>query len=858
MIYHCCNLDRLEAVRAHPSLNAIASVEVLDRQAPPDSPRQRTLLVRLLRAPDPTAVQLSPANVRIEGGERIRDVGVEWAALADTLPEDRLSDAELALLSAIDAPDRVLVLRTDSSGDDSTYALRLIGGESSLTPPEGFDPVLSRLEFSFKVECPSEFDCLSEPVCPTEPRQEPAIDYLAKDYASFRRLMLDRMRRLVPDWRERSPADAGIVLVELIAHVADQLSYHQDAVATEAYLGTARRRVSLRRHARLVDYPIDDGCNARAWVHVAVRGSGIELPKQTELLSRVGGLPTRLAGSGALQDALQQRPVVFETMHDVRLHEAHNRIDFYTWGQRDCCLTKGATRATLRGQLADLRPCDVLLLEEVRGPETGRAEDADPARRHLVRLVEVLGNTAPLIDPLTDTAVTEVRWHDDDRLPFPLCISSDAAEAASVARGNMVLADHGRRISGESLGIVPESHLDRAAAPSAGGCGPDERERIPPRYRPRLQERPLTHAAPSPYPEDPEGPECGSDIATGVASAAASMRWDQAAVMPCIEWLGPRASGAEDEWQLRRDLLASRGNERHFVVEMEDDGVAWLRFGTGDSDGPGLGGHGRRPSPGTELQATYRVGNGPAGNVGAEALAHVVSDDDAVLAIRNPLPASGGRAPESMEQIRIRAPEAFRTQRRAVTPEDYAAAAEGHPEVQRAAATLRWTGSWHTVFITVDRLGGLSVDPDFEAALRAHLEPFRMAGQDLEVDGPKFVPLELALTICVQREHLRGDVKGRVLALLSSRDLPDGRRGLFHPDNFSFGQSVHRSAIAATVQAVPGVDSVQVTAFRRASERWNQQVPAALSMGRLEIARLDNDPTFPGRGVVRVTALGGR
>jgi hypothetical protein len=45
-----------------------------------------------------------------------------------------------------------------------------------------------------------------------------------------------------------------VALVETLAYVGDHLSYTQDAVATEAYLGTARRRTSLRRHARLLDY----------------------------------------------------------------------------------------------------------------------------------------------------------------------------------------------------------------------------------------------------------------------------------------------------------------------------------------------------------------------------------------------------------------------------------------------------------------------------------------------------------------------------------------------------------------------------------------------------------------------------
>src|SRR5207247_9434579 len=102
----------------------------------------------------------------------------------------------------------------------------------------------------------------------------PQIDYLARDYASFRRLMLDRLAVLIPDWRERNAADVGIALVELLAYSADRLSYFQDAAATEAYLGTARRRTSVRRHARLVDYPVHEGANARAWISFEVKKSG--------------------------------------------------------------------------------------------------------------------------------------------------------------------------------------------------------------------------------------------------------------------------------------------------------------------------------------------------------------------------------------------------------------------------------------------------------------------------------------------------------------------------------------------------------------------------------------------------------
>ena len=69
----------------------------------------------------------------------------------------------------------------------------------------------------------------------------------------------------------------------------------------------------------------------------------------------------------------------------------------------------------------------------------------------------------------------------------------------------------------------------------------------------------------------------------------------------------------------------------------------------------------------------------------------------------------GGTDFEDVEAARRDAPQAFRTQERAVTAADYAAAAERRADVQRAAATFRWTGSWHTVFVTADRVGGAAL-----------------------------------------------------------------------------------------------------------------------------------------------------
>jgi predicted phage baseplate assembly protein len=304
-------------------------------------------------------------------------------------------------------------------------------------------------------------------------------------------------------------------------------------------------------------------------------------------------------------------------------------------------------------------------------------------------------------------------------------------------------------------------------------------------------------------------------------------------------------------WLPRRDLLSSDAFTEEFVTEVDEDGRATLRFGDDQ--------YGMRPTPGFGFAAAYRVGNGAAGNVGADSISHVLTEDDRVTSVRNPMPARGGTDPESTEHVRRVAPSAFRIQERAVTPEDYAEVAERHREVQRAAATVRWTGSWRTIFLTVDRFGGRPVDPQFEQDIRLHLERYRLAGHDVEIDGPQFVPLEIEMTVCVEPGYFRGDVKAALLEVFSNTTRPDGQRGVFHPDNFTFGQPVYLSALYAAAQKVEGVRFVEIRKFQRLGTESRQALDAGLlEVGRLEIARLDNDPNFAERGVLRLTLEGGR
>jgi hypothetical protein len=826
--YVCCVDEiRRNAVRKSATLNGIDYLAVGDLAGPGGA--QRLLEVHFLK---PLATSLGAQNVRIEGGERVVDP---------------------AITSATSSAD-VLVVEVEEAGDFSPYVLRLVTGPLDDDPPAEFDKLLSEIEFSFKVDCETTFDCAPGRECVVEPPLEPQIDYLAKDYASFRRLMLDRLAALVPDWRERSAADVGVALVELLAYVGDHLSYFQDAVATEAYLGTARRRVSVRRHARLVDYHMHDGCNARAWVRFSLRPTtavpdpGVPLPKGTPLVTAVSGFDPVFDPLDLIR-AVGPGVEVFQTLHPARLYRAHEKIPLYAWGARECCLPKGSTKATLLGRLPALQARDVLIFEELVGPETGNPADADPTHRHAVRLVEVTASTDPLggafAEPPTTAAVdvTEIAWHEDDALPFPLCVSASTSSGyvpdVSCARGNVVLADHGLSV-GDDLGTVPEPTIFEPPV-DVDPCAERVRRPLPPRFRPELSQRPLTHAAPFRDPTDPTNPP---------ESASAVMRWQPSEVVPKIDLQG-RLEGNVSGWTAVRDLLGAGPTTEAFVVEIESDGTAALRFG---DDRFGL-----RPAVGTSFNAGYRIGNGAAGNVGAGAIAHVVSTEREIAGVTNPLPAAGGVEPESAEHARQSAPSAFRTQERAVTPNDYGEVSTRLPGVQRAAANLRWTGSWRTVFVSADRLGGLAVDDRFRQALLTHLDRYRMAGQDVDVGAPQFVSLEVEMFVCVDHEHFRGDVGRAIRRLFGTGVLPDGRRGVFHPDNFTFGQPVYLSPLYAAAESVAGVESVEIRKFRRQGIAATDAVDTGvLQFGPLEIPRLDQDPDYPEHGKLTLAFGGGK
>ena len=736
------------------------------------------------------------------------------------------------------------------------------------------------------------------------------------------------MALVQPGWTERHIPDLGVTLVELLAYTGDQLSYFQDAVATEAYLGTARRRISLRRHLRLIDHRLHEGCNARAWLVLHTESDRTLEPDRYRFLTR----------DGEVFEPLASQP--------LQLRRAHNTIELWTWQEHECCLSAGATAATLkRDPGVDLQPGDVLMLEEVLGPRTGLEADADPAHRQAVRLTSVTAGH----DPVACQDVLEVRWSDEDALRFTLCVSGVDRNCVlrtnvSVARGNVVLADHGKRAKPETVEIPAGAPGERGCDP----CAPTEPQRVvePVPYSARLTGRTLTHAVPFPPRADVAAEQ--ARLLRAIAPDARAwldelwrrdkaltkdefaalrrlfgrqaledaeldrhhpanglgrlrQRWSRLLARPLrrLESLGRRArsgyvlssatvaelgavwgddrvkalapgsqvlagpaaralhqdavaalaqlelEGSDGIWTTKADLLASGPNDRHVVVEVDDDGRVSVRFGDGDA--------GRGAEPGAKLAARYRIGNGRAGNVGAGVITRIAVDGDANpgIAVRNPLPASGGMDPESAIDARLLAPAAIRHRRlRAVTADDYAALAAEVPGVQDAAAVLAWNGSWYEADVAIDPLGSTRLTPELQQRVSERLFRYRRIGHDLHVGPAAYVPVLLDLFVCVEPNHPRGDARRAILGEIHT---------FFAPDRLSFGGVVAASAIVARVQAIAGVQHVALRRLERLGEGDRGELASGLMRtSPLEIPRLDADPDRPLNGRLILELGGGR
>ncbi len=774
--------DRRAKLVAQIVLNGIDFVEVLNAA-------ETQLRVHFLNTSQDAAVlTASVPSATITGGDTIPTVVVTHMVWN--------TSAEYPTLDLVVA----------APGDFSTYTLKL----SSPTLDRFFDQVA----FSFKANCPSDLDRKQPPVeCPPLKDTAPPIDYLAKDFDSFRKALSDFSALRYPAWQERSEADFGVMFMEALSSVADDLSYQQDRIAAEAWLETATQRRSLVRLARLVDYEPRVAVAARVLLQFEMAGSaGCSIP--------VGLVVSALAPDGAYLD--------FETgtglgdTTDRLADPSWNRMQPHWWDDDQRCLRPGTTEMWIERPDRPLKKGQLLLIDTKAEPS------ADQPVREIVQLTDV---DDPETDMLYGKPVTRVVWRAEDAL------RAEHDLTRTKVAGNLVPATHGRRYIDN---FVVSSEWPLAPSPPRAIVRTGANGTL--QFLHTLRHAPLSWLA---QDDASEGPR------------------------PEIRVL-ETSTGERHAWQWRRSLLGAGELEEAVTIDpvryrTVDAAAGFIDYDGGDGAtlrfGDGV--FGAIPGDDMAFEILYRCGGGARGNVAAGAitrfdLTHPVAIN--IISVTNPLAAYGGRDEEPDDQVREMAPQRFRAkQYRAVRSEDYERAAMTLPLVQRAGTQFRYTGSWLSVFTAVDPKGSESLSDNSLVDITSLLDRYRLAGYESFALAPRYASLDLGVTVCARHDAFRADVKQAVLAALVAAGHTGRARGFFHPDRFTFGVALERSALAAALQEVPGVDGVVELRYRRRGHTAGFiTMPDSVEVARDEIVRVDNNPSRPERGSLSVDVRGGK
>jgi len=741
-------------------------------------------------------------------------------------------------------------------GDFTEYRL--------LIDDERIDRFFNDVQFSFKVGCEDRLDC-ADPLkeCPPDDMVDFPVDYLARDFVSFRNALLDFAAQRYPNWQLPIEADVGVMLMEVMAALGDEFSYLQDRHNREAYLETATERRSLRKKARLLDYEIHDGRMGRTLLELTVQPGVTSVEGGDPVWAPVqGSTPIRFELGEGMRDRGENFPV------DALWNPANFTV--YLFDDDQECLEAGATELFVRNDPANPdNPGGVVFDQNAANLWSAgrllllRDRPADPS--DVVRIVAVQLEH----DDLFNIDVARVRWDPADAPPF--AIPYEELELS----GNIVPATAGEsRGTLFRLGPLEETDTD-TTLPAVEREGP-----LFSRTDPSLLLRRSTceeleeesSSRPPIYLLSLLGTDAGG---LAFADPAEDLRRTEPEVRV---FEIDESTGNRDEWFFRRTLIAEGSDDSVFTLE---DGTwqrivgRWLggeeivhrdyassagytvRFGDGE--------FGRLPPQDALFEVEYRLGSGASANVPASAVsaleipAEISPLAAQLVRVGNPFPVTSGVDPESATEIKLLTPEAYKSETFfAVRPEDYGAQAEKLDFVQRAQGTFRWTGSWLSVMTAVDPSNAFELSPDRREQVEALLHCRRQAGRDVIVKDPKFLNLDLAISICVSRDAFPGQVRVRVMEALFGKGGVRPQPGFFDPDNFTFGTPLRRSALEAAIVAVEGVEAVPGIEIRtHGVTEFHDFEGLAFEVADDELIRVENAPLRPERGIVTLLTEGG-
>jgi hypothetical protein len=146
----------------------------------------------------------------------------------------------------------------------------------------------------------------------------------------------------------RESDDYAITLIELFAAVGDVLTFYNERIANELYLGTAHERDSVLRLVRLIGYRLRPGLAANAMLAFTLdEGSQTRIRKGLKVMSVPG------------QD---ERPQIFETLEEIQADARLNALPVYAPFRPINAFDQGRSEAPILSRPDPLSQGDRLLI----------------------------------------------------------------------------------------------------------------------------------------------------------------------------------------------------------------------------------------------------------------------------------------------------------------------------------------------------------------------------------------------------------------------------------------------------------------------------------------------------------------
>lgn len=258
-------------------------------------------------------------------------------------------------------------------------------------------------------------------------------------------------------------------------------------------------------------------------------------------------------------------------------------------------------------------------------------------------------------------------------------------------------------------------------------------------------------------------------------------------------------------WHETDSLAGQSPNARLFVTKTDDEAKTTVIFGNGKAGG-------RLPTGMENIKARYRNGIGKAGNVAAGQISLLVARPLGVKEVINPLAATGGADRETRDQARANTPLALKALDRLVSVKDYEDFARLFAGIGKASARELTDGQRRLVHVTIAGADDIPVaeTSDLFQNLRQALLDAGDPNQPLMLAVRELMFVVIGANIRILPDYLWEPVVTKVRAALLDR-FSFARRQL--------GQALFLSEVIACIQAVPGVDYVDVDYLRGVPEK---------------------------------------